>query len=92
MIDAGKPLLSPQPRRRVTGKPAMPQRQRSLGRDIGHAASETYLLTRLTITLLRYLGYLFLSMRARTHALGLSCILLLVLLDVCIRATRGVII
>ncbi|WCJ25420.1 alpha/beta-Hydrolases superfamily protein [Euphorbia peplus] len=44
-----------QPRRRA-GKPTMLERQQSFGRDIGHAASETYLLTRLTITLLRYLG------------------------------------
>nr|GEV57007.1 probable isoprenylcysteine alpha-carbonyl methylesterase ICMEL2 [Tanacetum cinerariifolium] len=30
--------------------------QSSLGREIGHAASETYLITRLAFTLLRYLG------------------------------------
>ena len=43
-------------RRRVSGKLAKPERQQSLSRDIGHAAAETYLLTWLTITLLRYLG------------------------------------
>ncbi|KAG6741943.1 hypothetical protein POTOM_055223 [Populus tomentosa] len=58
-----KPLLSryssssgsfkQMPRRRVPGKPDM---QRSYSRDIGHAAAETYMITRLTITLLRYLG------------------------------------
>ena len=30
--------------------------RRSLGRDVGHAAAETFLLTRLTLKLLRYLG------------------------------------
>ncbi|XP_015583520.1 probable isoprenylcysteine alpha-carbonyl methylesterase ICMEL2 isoform X4 [Ricinus communis] len=47
-----------QPRRRVSaaGRPAKPERQQSFSRDIGHAACETYLLTRLTFTLLRYLG------------------------------------
>ncbi|XP_073310695.1 probable isoprenylcysteine alpha-carbonyl methylesterase ICMEL2 isoform X2 [Primulina huaijiensis] len=31
-------------------------RQRSFGREVGHAASETYLITRLSFKLLRYLG------------------------------------
>ncbi|XP_021604789.1 probable isoprenylcysteine alpha-carbonyl methylesterase ICMEL2 isoform X2 [Manihot esculenta] len=46
------------PRRRAAaaGKLSKPKRQQSFSRDIGHAASETYLLTRLTFTLLRYLG------------------------------------
>ncbi|KAJ9147392.1 hypothetical protein P3X46_029558 [Hevea brasiliensis] len=54
----GRGTAKHQPRRRAAagGKPAKPQRQQSFGQDIGHAASETYLLTRLTITLLRYLG------------------------------------
>jgi len=43
-------------RRRVSGKLGKPERQQSFSRDIGRAAAETYLLTRLTITLLRYLG------------------------------------
>lgn len=48
------------PRRRAAaaGKLSKAKRQQSFSRDIGHAASETYLLTRLTFTLLRYLGYL----------------------------------
>ncbi|KAI0488545.1 hypothetical protein KFK09_028381 [Dendrobium nobile] len=33
-----------------------PTRRRSFSRDVGHAAAETYLLTRLTLILLRYLG------------------------------------
>ncbi|KAF0903896.1 hypothetical protein E2562_029979 [Oryza meyeriana var. granulata] len=33
-----------------------PRRQSSFRDDIGHAASETYLVTRLTLTLLQYLG------------------------------------
>ncbi|KAJ8751648.1 hypothetical protein K2173_025807 [Erythroxylum novogranatense] len=43
-------------RRRAGGRPEKPQRQNSFSRDIGHAASETYLITRLAIILLRYLG------------------------------------
>lgn len=34
-----------------------PCRQQSFGREIGHAAAETYLLTRLSFRLLSYLGY-----------------------------------
>ncbi|XP_050228201.1 isoprenylcysteine alpha-carbonyl methylesterase ICME-like isoform X2 [Mercurialis annua] len=49
-----------QPRRRVSSSSCKPppglRRQQSFGRDIGHAASETYLITHLTFTLLRYLG------------------------------------
>ncbi|XP_065854609.1 probable isoprenylcysteine alpha-carbonyl methylesterase ICMEL2 [Euphorbia lathyris] len=54
----GSVTFENQPRRRAPsgGKPTLLQRQQSFGRDIGHAASETFLLTRLTITLLRYLG------------------------------------
>lgn len=33
-----------------------PRRQSSFRDDVGHAASETYLVTRLTFTLLQYLG------------------------------------
>ncbi|KAJ6402643.1 ISOPRENYLCYSTEINE ALPHA-CARBONYL METHYLESTERASE ICMEL2-RELATED [Salix viminalis] len=53
-ISAGS--FNQMPRRRVSGKLAKPERHQSFSRDIGHAAAETYLLTRLTITLLRYLG------------------------------------
>ncbi|KDP24366.1 hypothetical protein JCGZ_25662 [Jatropha curcas] len=68
-----------QPRRRASAsrKPdKQPQRQLSLGRDIGHAASETYLLTRLTIKLLRYLGvgYRWIT---RLAALALYALLLM---------------
>ncbi|KAG6777509.1 hypothetical protein POTOM_017334 [Populus tomentosa] len=63
-------------RRRVSGKLAKPERQQSLSRDIGHAAAETYLLTRLTITLLRYLGvgYRWIT---RLAALGIYAALLM---------------
>ncbi|XP_011046783.1 PREDICTED: isoprenylcysteine alpha-carbonyl methylesterase ICME-like isoform X2 [Populus euphratica] len=63
-------------RRRVSGKLAKPERQQSFSRDIGHAASETYLLTRLTITLLRYLGvgYRWIT---RLAALGIYAALLM---------------
>lgn len=49
-------------RRRRLGKRAAtlagpPSRQQSFSRDIGHAAAETYLVTRLTFKLLSYLGY-----------------------------------
>ena len=48
-------------RRRVLRKSSAPQicRQQSFGRDIGHAAAETYLITRLSFDLLGYLGYVF---------------------------------
>lgn len=70
--DVGKPLLLPrsltsvpnQQRRRRSASDisltTLPSRQRSLRRDVGHAAAETYLLTRLSFKLLRYLGYLYL--------------------------------
>ncbi|KAK6154919.1 hypothetical protein DH2020_009167 [Rehmannia glutinosa] len=49
-----------QPRRRVASKSgsfaARPCRQQSFGREIGHAAAETYLLTSLSFKLLSYLG------------------------------------
>lgn len=49
-------------RRRVSTKysaekPPQISRQQSFGREIGHAAAETYLVTRLTFNLLGYLGY-----------------------------------
>ncbi|XVF59683.1 hypothetical protein PTKIN_Ptkin07bG0295700 [Pterospermum kingtungense] len=37
-------------------KPERMERKPSFTKDIGHAAAETYLITRLTFTLLRYLG------------------------------------
>ncbi|KAL4350759.1 hypothetical protein AHAS_Ahas10G0174100 [Arachis hypogaea] len=66
-LDSAEPLNS-QPEtdtaptnktRRLAGKNGLrhrPARQRSLTRDIGHVAAETYLVTSLTFTLLQYLG------------------------------------
>ncbi|KAL6572861.1 putative isoprenylcysteine alpha-carbonyl methylesterase icmel2 [Orobanche hederae] len=52
--------VNQKPRRRVGNKSApyaaRPRRPQSLGREIGHAAAETYLLTRLSFQLLSYLG------------------------------------
>ncbi|XP_062150511.1 isoprenylcysteine alpha-carbonyl methylesterase ICME-like [Alnus glutinosa] len=51
---------SHQRRRRPAGKPGTPpspaRRTQSFSQDFGHAAAETYLVTRLSFTLLRYLG------------------------------------
>ncbi|XP_039034809.1 probable isoprenylcysteine alpha-carbonyl methylesterase ICMEL2 isoform X1 [Hibiscus syriacus] len=58
------------------GKPASMNRQKSLSRDIGHAAAETYLVTRLTFTLLRYLGV---GYRWYTRLLALACYALLLM-------------
>ncbi|CAI9758743.1 unnamed protein product [Fraxinus pennsylvanica] len=44
------------PRRRAVNKKARPRRQQSFGREIGHAAAETYLVTSLSFKLLGYLG------------------------------------
>ncbi|KZV15094.1 protein GAMETE EXPRESSED 3 [Dorcoceras hygrometricum] len=46
--------LDQQCRRRRTS--SLLSRQRSFGREVGHAAAETYLVTRLSFKLLRYLG------------------------------------
>lgn len=43
-------------RRLGVGKPQVPRRQQSFSRDFGHAAAETFLITRLSFTLLRSLG------------------------------------
>ncbi|KAE8664767.1 hypothetical protein F3Y22_tig00112738pilonHSYRG00325 [Hibiscus syriacus] len=58
------------------GKPASMDRQKSLSRDISHAADETYLVTRLTFTLLRYLGV---GYRWYTILLALACYALLLM-------------
>ncbi|KAK4804299.1 hypothetical protein SAY86_004116 [Trapa natans] len=73
------PMMKNQPRRRASGGPEHKcnvGRQPSIGRDIGHAAAETYLITRLTFKLLRYLGvgYRWIT---RLLALGLYAILLM---------------
>jgi hypothetical protein len=61
-----KPLISNgaknhQRRRRASSQPSAaptrPCQTQSFSRDIGHAAAETYLVTSLSFTLLRYLGY-----------------------------------
>ena len=64
LLNGSNGLSSPEPvRRRVSGKSPADGgsrricRQPSFGRDIGHAAKETYLVTRLSFKLLRYLGY-----------------------------------
>lgn len=43
-------------RRLGVGKPQVLRRQQSFSRDFGHAAAETFLITRLSFTLLRSLG------------------------------------
>lgn len=87
--DAGKPLLLPrsspsaptnqQVRRRAasdTSLPTLPSRQRSLRRDVGRAAAETYMLTRLSFKLLRYLGV---GYRWITKFLALGCYAILLM-------------
>ncbi|KAG6654015.1 hypothetical protein I3843_05G106400 [Carya illinoinensis] len=49
-------------------------RRQSFGRDVGHAAAETFLLTRLSLKLLRYLGV---GYRWITRFLALGCYSLL---------------
>ncbi|XP_014524223.1 isoprenylcysteine alpha-carbonyl methylesterase ICME [Vigna radiata var. radiata] len=63
----------------VTGKTVLQPhlaRQESLRRNIGHVAAETYLITRLAITLLRYLG---IGYRWITQLLALGCYALLLM-------------
>ncbi|XWS46444.1 hypothetical protein CRYUN_Cryun14cG0067100 [Craigia yunnanensis] len=57
-------------------KPARMERQPSFSRDIGHAAAETYLVTRLSFTLLKYLG---LGYRWITRLVALACYALLLM-------------
>ncbi|PKA48962.1 Isoprenylcysteine alpha-carbonyl methylesterase ICME [Apostasia shenzhenica] len=63
-------------RRRAASEPhiaslsSRPALRRSFSRDVGHAAAETYLLTRLTFILLRYLGV---GYRWITKFLALVC-------------------
>ncbi|XP_018458229.2 isoprenylcysteine alpha-carbonyl methylesterase ICME [Raphanus sativus] len=63
LLNGSNGLYSPESvRRRVSGKSPVDGgsrricRQQSFGRDIGHAAAETYLITGLSFKLLRYLG------------------------------------
>lgn len=66
LLHGSNRLSSPeQVRRRVPSGKSSPDgspricRQQSFGREIGHAAAETYLITRLSFNLLGYLGYSF---------------------------------
>ncbi|XP_030512309.2 isoprenylcysteine alpha-carbonyl methylesterase ICME-like [Rhodamnia argentea] len=67
-------------RRRVSGTAAGGGgrfgRQQSFGREISHAAAETYLITRLAFTLLRYLGV---GYRWITKLLALGCYAMLLM-------------
>ncbi|KAM6548207.1 hypothetical protein CsatB_019883 [Cannabis sativa] len=54
--------------------------RRSLGRDVRHAAAETFLLTRLCLKLLRYLGV---GYRWMTRFLALGCYALLLIPGFC---------
>jgi prenylcysteine alpha-carboxyl methylesterase len=54
---AGRRRRSPPPVQTASPRPGSLRRQSSSFReDVGHAASETYLVSRLTFTLLQYLG------------------------------------
>ncbi|KAJ8631117.1 hypothetical protein MRB53_024440 [Persea americana] len=66
-----------QRRRRVASdNPLRPARRTSFSRDVGHAAAETFLLTRLSFKLLRYLGV---GYRWITKFLALGCYALLLM-------------
>ncbi|KAK6913466.1 hypothetical protein RJ641_023067 [Dillenia turbinata] len=69
-----------QRRRRLAAKstslPASFSRSQSFSREIGHAAAETYLITRLTFTLLRYLGV---GYRWITRLIALGCYAMLLM-------------
>ncbi|XP_077253706.1 isoprenylcysteine alpha-carbonyl methylesterase ICME-like isoform X3 [Tasmannia lanceolata] len=73
-----KPLMArassySQRRRRIPSEASLlslPSRQQSFSRDVGHAAAETFLLTRLSFKLLRYLGV---GYRWITKFLALGC-------------------
>ncbi|RRT76901.1 hypothetical protein B296_00029489 [Ensete ventricosum] len=62
-MDLERPFLrrssSGSRRRRTAGETPLgsPSRRPSFRQEMGHAAAETYLITRLTLVLLRYLGY-----------------------------------
>lgn len=64
-MDLERPFLrrssSGSRRRRTAGETPLgsPSRRPSFRQEMGHAAAETYLITRLTLILLRYLGYKF---------------------------------
>ncbi|KAK9052502.1 hypothetical protein SSX86_029131 [Deinandra increscens subsp. villosa] len=70
------PATAPRRRTTASAKTSPLCRSQSFSREIGHAASETYLITRLAFTLLRYLGV---GRRwiSRLLALGLYAMLLM---------------
>ncbi|KAM5581022.1 putative isoprenylcysteine alpha-carbonyl methylesterase ICMEL2 [Rosa sericea] len=74
------PPVAAQRRRAKLGSSSLatprPSRQNSFGRDIGHAAKETYLITSLSFTLLQYLG---LGYRWITRLLALACYAMLLM-------------
>ncbi|VVA96211.1 unnamed protein product [Arabis nemorensis] len=82
LLQSSNRLYSPeQVRRRVSGKSSPDEsprfcRQQSFGRDIGHAAAETYLVTRLSFNLLGYLGV---GYRWITRLLALACYAMLLM-------------
>ncbi|XP_024923371.2 isoprenylcysteine alpha-carbonyl methylesterase ICME isoform X2 [Ziziphus jujuba] len=69
-----------QSRRRLVSKsvvgPSTPRHLKAVGREIEHAAKETYLITRLAFTLLRYLGV---GYKWITRFLALTCYALLLM-------------
>nr|XP_029121506.1 probable isoprenylcysteine alpha-carbonyl methylesterase ICMEL2 isoform X3 [Elaeis guineensis] len=79
-----KPLLRWSPssnmRRRASGDLSLglscPSRRPSFRRDVGHAAAETYRITRLALTLLQYLGV---GYRWMTKFLALACYAILLM-------------
>ncbi|XP_008801970.1 probable isoprenylcysteine alpha-carbonyl methylesterase ICMEL2 isoform X2 [Phoenix dactylifera] len=79
-----KPFLRWSPsssmRRRASGDLSLalpsPSRRPSFSRDVGHAAAETYLITRLALTLLKYLG---IGYRWMTKFLALACYAILLM-------------
>ncbi|KAK4833422.1 hypothetical protein QYF36_004688 [Acer negundo] len=78
------PTGNQQMRRRTSANPLAPRRQLSFREDIEHAAAETYLVTRLTFTLIKCLGYSFYliycgRLRLMTKLAALACYAMFVL-------------
>ncbi|KAL1211384.1 putative isoprenylcysteine alpha-carbonyl methylesterase ICMEL2 [Cardamine amara subsp. amara] len=80
LLHGSNMLFSPpeQFRRRVSSGKSSPRiyRQQSFGREIGHAAAETYLITRLSFNLLGYLGV---GYQWITRLLALACYAMLLM-------------
>ncbi|KAG1346918.1 Isoprenylcysteine alpha-carbonyl methylesterase ICME [Cocos nucifera] len=83
-LSTEKPFLRWSPssnmRRRASGDLSLglssPSRRPSFRRDVGHAAAETYRITRLALTLLQYLG---IGYRWMTKFLALACYAILLM-------------